>query len=151
MTRRMATAILALVGIFVSLYLALYKAGVIGVLACGAGSCDTVQLSRWASFIGLPVAYWGVAYYVFVLALALAWIQDRWADSRPLALTLLVVTGWGVIFSGYLTYLELFVINAICRYCVASAVIAVVIFGLVLLEWRASRAEPPESAPATLA
>lgn len=148
MTRRMATALVALVGLFVALYLALYKAGVIGVLACGAGSCDTVQLSRWASFIGLPVAYWGVAYYAFVLLLTLAWIQDRWAESRPLALALLLMTGWGVIFSAYLTYLELFVIKAICRYCVASAVIAIVLFALVLLDWRASRAE---SAPATLA
>src|SRR5688572_195612 len=121
MTRRMATALVALVGLFVALYLALYKAGVIGALACGAGSCDTVQLSRWATLIGVPVAYWGVAYYGFVLALALASLQDRWADSRPLILTLLVVTGWGVLFSGYLTYLELFVIKAICRWCVGSA------------------------------
>lgn len=139
MTRRMATALVALVGLFVALYLALYKAGVIGVLACGAGSCDAVQLSKWATLIGLPVAYWGVAYYAFVLALALASLQDRWAGSAPLLLTLLIVTGWGVVFSAYLTYLELFVIHAICRWCVGSAVIAVILFALVLLEWLAAR------------
>jgi uncharacterized membrane protein len=138
MNRRMATALVALVGLFVALYLALYKAGVIGVLACGAGECDTVQLSKWATLLGMPVANWGVAYYAFVLALALASLQERWADSRPLLLTLLLVTGWGVVFSAYLTYLELFVIHAICRYCVASAAIAAVLFGLVVWDWRAN-------------
>jgi uncharacterized membrane protein len=137
MTRRMATALVALVGLFVALYLALYKLGYIGTLACGAGSCETVQLSRWATLLGLPIAVWGVGYYAFVLALSVASIQDRWADSRPLALTLLIVTGWGVVFSSWLTYLELFVIHAICRWCVVSAVIAVVLFALVLWDWRA--------------
>jgi uncharacterized membrane protein len=57
-------------------------------------------------------------------------------------LTLLVVTGWGVVFSAWLTYLELFVIHAICRWCVVSAVIAVVLFALVLWDWRSTRATP---------
>ena len=139
MTRRMLTALLALFGVFVALYLALYKAGIIGTLACGAGGCETVQLSRWSTFLGISVAVWGVGYYIVVLTLALATLQDRWADSRRLALGMLVLTGWGVVFSGWLTYLELFVINAICRWCVVSAVVAVLLFVLVLLDWRSVR------------
>ncbi len=139
MNRRMATALVALVGLFVALYLALYKTGVIGSLACGAGGCETVQLSSWATLLGVPVAAWGVAYYAAVFALALAAVQDRWADSRGLSLVLVVVTAWGVVFSAWLTYLELFVINAICRWCVVSAVIAVTLFGLVFWDWRASK------------
>lgn len=142
MTRRMLTALVALVGLFVALYLALYKMGVIGALACGAGACETVQLSRWATFLGLPVATWGVGYYALVFALALASIQDRWSESRGLSLALLIATGWGVLFSAWLTYLELFVINAICRWCVVSAILAVGLFGLVLWDWRASRDGP---------
>lgn len=139
MTRRMLTALVALVGLFVAGYLALYKAGVIGTLACGAGSCETVQLSRWATLLGLPVALWGVGYYAVVFLLAFASTLDRWADSRGLALTLAMLTGWGVVFSAWLTYLELFVINAICRYCVVSAGLAVVLFALALWDYRASR------------
>ena len=139
MTRRMLTALVALVGLFVAAYLTLYKAGIIGTLACGTGGCETVQLSRWSTFLGLPVAAWGVVYYVLVFALALASIQDRWAESRGLALALLVTTGWGLLFSGWLTYLELFVIHAICRWCVVSASIALVLFVLVLLDWRQVR------------
>jgi uncharacterized membrane protein len=139
MNRRMLTALLALVGVFVALYLALYKAGVIGVLACGAGACETVQLSRWANFIGLPVAFWGVAYYLAVFVVAFALTLERWAQSPGVMLTLLVLTGWGVVFSAWLTYLELFVIDAICRWCVVSAVIAVALFALVVWDWRQQR------------
>lgn len=139
MTRRMLTALVALVGLFIALYLAMYKAGIIGTLACGTGSCETVQLSRWATFLGLPVAAWGVGYYALVVALSIASIQDRWAESRRLLLVLLVLTAWGVLFSAWLTYLELYVIHAICRWCVVSALLAVLLFGLALLEWRAAR------------
>ena len=139
MNRRMLTTLVALVGLFVALYLALYKTGVIGTLACGAGGCETVQTSRWANLLGLPVAAWGVGYYALVFAMAFMGTQDRWAGSRPLALGLLLLTGWGVLFSAWLTYLELFVIHAICRWCVVSAVIAVVLFALVLWDWLAER------------
>jgi uncharacterized membrane protein len=137
MTRRMLTALIALVGLFVALYLTLYKVGVIGTLACGTGSCETVQLSRWSTFLGLPVAAWGAVYYAVVFALAFAGVQDRWAESRRLLLATVIVTGWGVLFSAWLTYLELFVIHAICRWCVVSASLAVTTFVLALLDWQA--------------
>jgi uncharacterized membrane protein len=140
MTRRMLTALLALVGVFLSLYLTLYKFGVIGTLACGTGGCETVQLSRWSTFLGLPVAAWGVGYYVTVFALALASVQDRWSESRRIWLALVVLTAWGVLFTAWLTYLELFVIHAICRWCVGSAVLAVTIFALSAWELAATRA-----------
>ncbi|HEY8175525.1 MAG TPA: vitamin K epoxide reductase family protein [Gemmatimonadaceae bacterium] len=136
MTRRMLTALIALVGLFVALYLTLYKVGLIGTLACGTGSCETVQLSRWSTFLGLPVAAWGAAYYAVVFALALAGVQDRWAESRRLTLALIIVTGWGVLFSAWLTYLELFVIHAMCRWCVVSAVLTALVFGLAVVDWR---------------
>lgn len=132
----MLTALVALAGFFVALYLALYKAGIIGTLACGAGGCETVQFSRWAMLFGFPVAVWGVGFYALVLALALAMLQDRWSDSRGLSLALLLLTGWGVLFSAWLTYLELFVIHAICRWCVVSAVLAAVLFALAFRDWK---------------
>lgn len=140
MNRRMLTALVALVGFFVALYLALYKTGVIGTLACGTGGCETVQTSRWADFLGLPVAAWGVGFYALVFGLAFLRVQERWAHSRPLALAVLGLTGWGVIFSGWLTWLELFVIHAICRWCVVSALIAAVLFALALWDWKETAA-----------
>src|SRR2546423_8380777 len=139
MTRRMLTALVALLGVFVAAYLALYKLGVIGTLACGTGGCEVVQTSRWATFLGLPVAAWGAVYYVTIFAIAFAGVQDRWAESRGLASALLALTTWGLLFSGWLTYLELFRINAICRYCIVSAVLAAVFFVLALMDWLALR------------
>jgi uncharacterized membrane protein len=133
----MLIALLALCGVFLSLYLTLYKAGMIGTLACGTGECETVQLSRWATFLGLPVAAWGVAFYLAVLALSLLGVQERFADSRGFALGLVLVTGWGVLFSLWLTYLELFVIHAICRWCVGSALMTVVLFVLAVMDYLA--------------
>ena len=139
MNRRMLTALVALVGVFVAAYLALYKAGVIGTLACGTGGCETVQLSKWSVFLGFSVAMWGVGYYVVILLVALAQLQDRWMASRPLSLAMLLLTGWGVVFTGWLTYLELFVIRAICRWCVGSAVIVVILFALALWDYRSAK------------
>jgi len=136
MTRRMLTALVALVGVFVAAYLALYKAGVIGTLACGTGGCETVQLSRWSTFLGLSVATWGVGYYLVLLALAIAGLQDRWATSVGLSRAMLILTAWGVLFTAWLTYLELFVIQAICRWCVVSAAIVCVLFALAWLDYK---------------
>jgi uncharacterized membrane protein len=135
----MLAALVALAGLFVAAYLALYKMGVIGTLTCSVGSCETVQLSRWSTLLGLPVAAWGVGYYAVVFALTLAAVQERFAESRGLSVALVVLTTWGVIFSAWLTYLELFVIHAICQWCVVSAVLAAVLFVLCWMDWREGR------------
>jgi uncharacterized membrane protein len=132
----MLMALIALIGVFVSLYLTLYKLGYIGTLACGTGGCETVQLSRWGDFLGLPVAAWGVGYYLLVLILSITATQERFESSRGLSLAILLVTGWGVLFTAWLTFLELFRIHAICRWCVGSAVMVVLLFTLALWEWR---------------
>ena len=132
----MLMALVALIGVFVALYLTLYKLGFIGTLACGTGGCETVQLSRWGDFLGLPVAAWGAGYYALVLVLSVAGAQERLEASRGLSLALLLVTGWGVLFTAWLTYLELFRIHAICRWCVGSAAMVVVLFVLAAWDWR---------------
>jgi len=132
----MLIGMLAFIGVFVSMYLTLYKFGYIGSLQCAVGSCETVNTSRWATFFGLPVAAWGLGFYVSALALVFVGIQERYADSRALSLALVGLTGWGVVFSGWLTYLELFVIDAICIWCVTSAVIVLVMFAVSVAEYR---------------
>jgi uncharacterized membrane protein len=124
----MIVATLAFIGVFVSTYLTLYKLGYIGELQCAVGSCETVNTSRWATFLGLPVAAWGLGFYIAAFGLCLLGIQERNAESRGYALAIAGLTGWGVLFSGWLTYLELFVIHAICIWCVTSAVIVLVMF-----------------------
>jgi uncharacterized membrane protein len=138
----MIVATLSLVGIFVALYLLLYKLGMIGNLSCSVGSCETVNLSKWATFLGLPVAGWGVAWYVAMFVLALVSTGSRFTESLVVSTVLLGVATTGLIFSLYLTYLELFVIDAICQWCVVSAVIVTIIFFVAVADWRELRKSP---------
>lgn len=138
----MLAALVALAGVFVASYLTLYKLGYIGTLACSVGSCETVQTSKWATLLGMPVGMWGVAFYVGVLAVSLVGVSPAHAERRSISLILVGMTGFGVLFSAWLTYLELFVIHAICRWCVVSAVIALVLFVLALWDWRKTALTP---------
>lgn len=141
-------ALVSLAGIFVGVYLTLYKFGVIGSLVCNVGSCEKVQSSKYSVFLGLPVATWGIGFYLLMLVLSLASLQERFAESRRLSLAMLLVTAWGVVFTAWLNYLEAFVINAWCEWCLGSAAMVLVLFILALLDWRESQSfvGQPESA-----
>ena len=135
--KRMTVAALALAGIFVALYLTLYKLGTIGQLACTLGGCERVNTSRWSTFLGAPVAAWGVAFYLAVFVVAFVGTMPVNTGRRGISVALTVMSFWGVLFSGWLTWLELSVIHAICQYCVTSAALVTLIFlvSVVDLAW----------------
>jgi uncharacterized membrane protein len=136
MKYRMTAAALSLVGLFVSAYLWLYKTGRLGSIACGTGGCETVQLSEWSRFMGIDVALIGMVGYVGLLLLSLGALQPPLVRVRWPGTLLALLSGVGVAFAVYLTYLELFVIHAICRWCVGSAVIITGVFVVALLDHR---------------
>ena len=150
---RQAIALLALVGVFVALYLWLHALGFGGPIKCGTGGCETVQTSQWAVLFGFPVAFYGVVGYLAILVVALAALRPVAALDRKWNVMLVAVSTIGVLFTAYLTYLELFVIHAICRWCVGSAVIITLIWIVALLSPRspATRtdlsASPPPPGP----
>jgi uncharacterized membrane protein len=140
LNRRRGVALVALIGLFVSTYLFLYALGFYGALVCGAGGgCSLVQASRWAKFLGFPVAGWGVLWYGAVLVASLLAVQTGLGRTRWVAGALFLLAAGGVAFTIYLTALELFVIHAICRWCVGSAVMTLVIFVLAVPEWKLAR------------
>ena len=136
-TRHRAVSVLALIGLFISAYLLLYSLGWYGDILCGTGACEVVQTSDYAVFIGVPVPAWGTAWYaaVLVAALMLASGRARGGVAAPL---LGLLTVGGLAFSVYLTWIEAFVLEAWCRWCVASAVLTVLIF-LLAAPWRSVR------------
>ena len=136
MKYRMSAALLSLAGLFISAYLYLYKIGKIGTLACGTGDCETVQLSPWSRVAGLEVSLIGVVGYAVLTAVSLAALQPALSSRRWPVQLLSLLAGIGVAFTIYLTYLELFVIHAICRWCVGSGVIIVAILVATLLDQR---------------
>jgi uncharacterized membrane protein len=132
----MLVAVLAFAGIFLAAYLTLYKLGYIGRLSCSVGECEAVNTSKWANLLGLPLAAWGVGFYVVLFAVAMLGVTDRFSDAAWVSKGLVALTVWGVIFSAWLTYLELFVIRAICIWCVTSAIVVTAAFVLSWLDWR---------------
>jgi len=136
MIYRMAAALLSLLGLFLSAYLYLYKIGWVGTLACGAGGCETVQTSQWSRFAGVEVALIGAVGYAGLLLASLASLQPGLAGRRWPSDLLLTLAAGGVLFTLYLSFLELFVIRAICRWCVGSAAIIVAILVAALLDRR---------------
>ncbi len=126
---RWASLGLAVLGIFVAGYLTWVKLADVPIYCGGSGQCETVNQSVYANINGFPVAALGLGAY-FVIAAALA-LEDRAVvvrDYGPLAVFGLALTG--TLYSAYLTYIELFVIHAVCPYCVVSAVL---ITGILIL------------------
>jgi uncharacterized membrane protein len=137
MKHRMAIALLSLVGFFISLYLWLWKVGILGTIVCGDGGCETVQLSEYAQFFGIPVAFFGMLEYAALIGLSLLGLRPRWLTHRGPTLALVAVAGVGVLFTAYLMYLEAAVIHAWCRWCLASAVVIGLVFVLSVAGMRA--------------
>ena len=137
MRYRQTIAVLALVGFFVALYLWLHALGYGGAIKCGAsGGCEVVQTSQWAVFLGLPVAFYGVVGYAAVFVVALAALRPAALADRRWNVLLAGLASVGFLFTVYLTYLELFVLHAICRWCVGSAVIITLVWIVSLLSLR---------------
>ena len=116
---RVALLALAVVGVLISAYLTWTHFAGLSPVCTGSGEgCQTVQSSRYASLLGIPVALLGlVAYGGLVFSVAV------WAEIGIFLGFLISLVG--TLFSVYLTYLEVFVIGALCQWCLASAVIMV--------------------------
>ncbi len=128
---RYAFPILSLVGLGVALYLAYVETQEVAAVCGPIGDCNAVQQSPYAKLFGvLPVGVLGAAGYIAIL---LVWFWGRlrkdWLAQKA-NLAVFVMTLFGLIFSIYLTYLEPFVIKAVCAWCLTSAVIMAVLYFL---------------------
>ncbi|BAD41549.1 vitamin K epoxide reductase family protein [Symbiobacterium thermophilum] len=127
--------VLALVGLGISLYLTWVYTTDRVAICLGSGGCETVQYSPYAWILGIPIPTLGAGAYLMVLALAVLGLRG----SQPAEWVVLALFGTalvGLLFSAYLTYLELFVIHAICLWCAVSAVIQLFLFTLAVVVWR---------------
>jgi uncharacterized membrane protein len=93
----------------------------------GIGNCEVVNTSRYSQIFGIPVAAVGSVAYILMIAI-LALENKKFIDQSNTSMALFGIGLVSLLFSAYLTYLELFVIHAICPFCVLSAVLVLVIF-----------------------
>ncbi len=121
-------AVLSLVGIGVSSYLTYTRWFDKSVVCAGLHSCNAVAESSYSHLGPVPVSLLGVLGYAAILAVAVFWLRvgDRFGDWPLLAIWGMSVGG--VAYSIYLTYVELFVIDAVCIWCVTQAVVMLCIF-----------------------
>jgi uncharacterized membrane protein len=127
--------VLSIVGLIVAIYLAGTK--LLGEApACGPiRGCEDVAASQYSEVLGIPVALFGVVFSVVLVGLSIGWwrIADRRALLGAYGLGLL-----GCFVAAGLTYLELFVIHAVCVYCVTYALTIVVGFVIAAATLRAA-------------
>lgn len=141
--RRWTSVLLAILGAVDSFYLAWIKIFNTQAFCSGVGDCESVNSSRYSEINGIPIAVLGLGAYLLIMALLL--LENRFDATRaygPLAVFGLALTG--TLYSAYLTYIELYVIHAVCPYCVISAILITGIF--ILAAWRLWQPlEPPEN------
>lgn len=134
-----AIPVLAVAGLVVAGYLTYVETQAVEAVCGPVGDCNAVQSSSYARFLGIPVGVIGLAGYFAIL---IAWVWGRSGDATARSI-LLAMTVIGVVASLYLTFLELFVIEAVCMWCLTSAVI---MMGLMLAAgaWLADAWAPPK-------
>jgi uncharacterized membrane protein len=142
MSDRLRTAAIACcaLGLAVAGYLTyVHYAGISPVCEIAHG-CERVQTSQWSKIAGVPVALLGLLGYLGILAALLVPGEAALTAAAGIA-----VVGAG--FSAYLTYREIFTIDAICMWCVISAVLMAALAVLTFV--RLLRADAPSAGPAT--
>lgn len=121
---RITSIILAILGLLDSIYLVWVKFTGNYAICGPIGNCESVNSSQYSEIFGVPIALLGAgAYLVMVVLLLLEPRGSFWAESGPI-----IVFGMsliGVLYSIYLTYIEIAILKAICPYCVISAIILV--------------------------
>jgi uncharacterized membrane protein len=134
---RLALLVVSAVGIGVASYLTYVHYQPAALICTGSGGCETVQDSKYAVLAGIPVAMFGLAAWIAVLVLTI------WNSELARTLTAALALA-GLAFAAYLVILQLFVIDAICIWCMANDVVLMPIF-VVLALLRLRTAETRET------
>ena len=120
--------ILAVLGLGVAAYLTFVEATYTPVVCGPVGDCNAVQTSSYARLFGvIPVGLMGAVGYLGILGVSLysRFRHDQISANGPIVI--LGMAGFGTLFSIYLTYLEIFVIHAVCIWCISSALLITLI------------------------
>jgi uncharacterized membrane protein len=126
------SVILAILGTLDSIYLLIYKLTGNSQMCLGNGGCHNVNFSPYSEIYGIPVSLFGISAFVAILCILSLEVRLKIAkENGPLAI--FGISLGGLAFTIYLTYLEIYIIHAICPFCVASAILITLIFILATI------------------
>lgn len=126
---------LALIGIADTLYLS-YNEFMNTTPSCLLEGCDVVLAHPLSEFLGIPLSYWGLVFYIYMLGLVgMLAVEPR---SNMLRLGAIAYTAVGFLSSAAFIYIQGIIIGAFCQYCVLSAIISTALFGVALWHYRQS-------------
>ncbi len=111
---------ISFLGLLISGYLLISYVSPEPIPCLSGGGCQTAQLSKYSSFLGIPTPAYGIAFYLVLGVLGALWSDTTKKKVLPL---LVFLVGSGFAVSAFLTYVEAFVIEAWCSWCVASALL----------------------------
>jgi uncharacterized membrane protein len=126
------TLALTILGTADAVYLLIFKLTGNSRMCLGNGGCHNVNFSPYSEIYGIPVSVFGISAYLAILCIL--FLEGRLKIAKEYGpLAIFGISLGGVAFSIYLTYLEIYVIHALCPFCVASAVIITLIFILAVI------------------
>ncbi len=128
-----ASLVLAVVGLALAGYLS-YVHYNLDALVCGTGGCELVQTSEYSEMFGIPIALFGVAMFVVIIAgIILRELRPETSDLVSTGILVILLTA--ILYWIYLTYLEINVIHAICQWCVASSLVTLSLLIVEGVRW----------------
>ena len=121
-----AFLVLSAIGFLDATYLTVehYKGS---VPPCAIQGCEIVLMSGQSVIVGVPVALLGAIYYLAILIMSIAFLESKNISILRVASYLTII---GIVASAYFVYLQLFVIQQICQYCMISAITSTALFGM---------------------
>ncbi|OGY35817.1 MAG: hypothetical protein A3E36_03645 [Candidatus Andersenbacteria bacterium RIFCSPHIGHO2_12_FULL_45_11b] len=118
---------ISFIGLAVAGYLFIIYTSPIPVTCIAGEGCKAVQASRYSSFFGIPTPAYGIAYYLALGILGALWTPN-W--TKQFRLMLVILTSSGLAVSVFLSYLEAYVVQAWCSWCISSAILTIIAFAL---------------------
>lgn len=132
------TLIVSVLGLFDSIYLLIIKISQNPLLCIqGIGDCWSVNTSKYSEVYGIPVSIFGILGYLLITLLILI-IRYNTALEKTASYLFFALTCFGFLYSIYLTYIEIFVLKALCPFCILSATIMTVLFVISLVNLKQS-------------
>ncbi|HYR86629.1 MAG TPA: vitamin K epoxide reductase family protein [Terriglobia bacterium] len=133
-------AVIAFIGMIDALYLSLKRNA--GPIPCHiTKGCNDVLTSKYSALAGVPISWFGLAFYfaVFSLAVFVSFEAGK-PEGRPLR-WIYTISGLALVISGLLVGVQAFILKAFCEYCLLSAVLVLTIFLLAPQPFRRTHPE----------